>query len=402
MKKITLLLLLLLLIVPVGSAAAAPLAAPLSGGDQKVGTGETVNNDVVILDGDLDVEEDATVNGDVILFNGHLSVGMGATVNGDVVLMNGNADVDGTITGDIVLFNGGLDAGETAVVSGDCALLNGDLEDTTATGLNCTDVADMPTFSMPGMSMPSAPSVPSIPSVPSVPSVPDVPSVHVSSGPSFFAQLSWAAMQSLVLAAIAFGIATLFPTQLRQIETTAREKTVASGMVGTLTAVCTTLIILFLIPVSIILTFVCIGLLGFPIMFIMGMVLALATFAGWFGIGSWVGTKMAQLLNLKNRSLPITAALGMATLVFGLGVIDAVPFFFGETIIVFLLGMVGLGAVVSTRFGTQGETTAPSAPSPTMPTEKPAPPQADDIVDAEDPEKVTAVMETLFIDEEDL
>ncbi len=401
MKKLTLLLLLLLLVIPVGTAA----AAPLSDGDQKVGTGETVNNDIIIVDGDLDVEEDATVNGDVILFNGDLTVEIGATINGDVVLMNGDAEIDGKITGDIVLFNGELDAGETAVVTGDCALLNGDLDDTTTAGINCTDVANMPTLSMPSMpstpSMPSMPSAPSMPDMPSMPSAPDMPSVHVSSGPSFFAQLSWAAMQSLVLAAIAFGIATLFPTQLRRIEDTAREKTIASGMVGLLTAVSTTLIILFLIPVSIILTFVCIGLLGFPIMFIMGMMLTLAAFAGWVGIGSWVGTTMARLLKLKNRNLPVTAALGMATLVFGLGIIDAVPFFFGETIIVFLLVMVGLGAVVSTRFGTQGTAVSSIPPSPKMPAEKPAPPQTDDVME-EDAEKVTAVMETLYIDADDV
>jgi hypothetical protein len=370
----------------VGSAAAAPLADD----GRKVGIGETVNNDIMIFDGNLNIEEDATVNGDVILFNGHLTVGIGATINGDVALMNGDAVLDGTVNGDIVLFNGALDAHETAVVDGDCALLNGGLNDTTSAGLNCTDVADFP-------GLPSLPNIiPSVPSVPPVPAVPSVPSVHVSSGPSFFATLSWAAMQSLVMAAIAFGIASLFPTQLRQIENTAREKTITSGMIGLLTAVSTSLIILFLIPVSIILTFVCIGLLGFPIMFVMGMALTLAGFAGWFGIGSWVGTTMARLLKLQNRSLPVTAALGMATLVFGLGVIDAVPFFFGETIITFLLGMVGLGAVVSTRFGTQGETIT-AAPSP----QKPAPSQPEDIIE-EDEEKVTAVMETLYIDGDDL
>lgn len=383
MRKITILLLLLLLIIPVGSAA----AAPLMGDGQKVGAGETVNNDIMIFDGDLNIEEDATVNGDVVLFNGDLTVGIGATVNGDVALMNGDAILDGTITGDIVLFNGALDAHETAVVDGDCALLNGGLNDTTNARLNCTDVANFPGLpSINGITRP----------VPTAPTAP-APSVRVSSGSNFFTALSWAAMQSLVMAAIAFGIASLFPAQLRQIENTAREKTIISGMMGLLTAVSTSLIILFLIPVSIILTFICIGLLGFPIMFIMGMTLALAGFAGWFGIGSWVGTTMARLLKLNNRSLPVTAALGMATLVFGLGVIEAVPFFFGETIIVFLLAMVGLGAVASTRFGTRGATVAAASPSP----QKPAPPQAEEII-VEDAEKVTAVMETLYIDEDDL
>lgn len=382
MKKLAILLLLLLLLIPMGSAA----AAPLTDGDQKVNAEETINNDIIIFDGDLDIDENAAVNGDVVLFNGDFSLASGATVNGDVALMNGDAEIDGIITGDIVLFNGGLDAGETAVVQGDCALLNGNLDDTTNTGLNCTDIANFP--SLPSLSN-------TIP--PTAPVAPTAPSVHVSSGPSFFATLSWAAMQSLVMAAIAFGIASLFPTQLRQIEHTARKNTIASGMVGLLTAVSTSLIILFLVPVSIILTFICIGLLGFPIMFIMGMTLVLVSFAGWFGIGSWVGTTMARLLKLKNQSLPITAALGMATLVFGLGVIDAVPFFFGETIIAFLLGMVGLGAVASTRFGTRGATIATAAPPP----QKPVPPQADDVI-VEDEDKITAVMETLFIDEDDL
>ncbi len=373
MKKIILLLLLLfLLAAPAGTAMAAP---PLDG-DQEIGEGEVVNNDIMIIDGDLVVKRDATVNGDIVLFNGDLSIEIGATINGDVALMNGDAEIDGTVTGDVVLFNGSLEAGETAVIGGDCALLNGDLADYTSS-LSCTDVADFPILSGPSEIDSSAPTTTS-------------PTV-------IFAKLAWTAVQSVVMAVLALGIATLFPDHLREIENKAREKTVESGMVGLLTAVATTLIILFLMPVSAILTLVCIGLLGFPIMFIMGMLLILGIVVGWFGIGSWVGTKMAGLLSLKNHSLPVTAALGIATLTFALGALDAIPFLFGEWIIITLLGLIGLGAVVSTRFGTRGGM-IPSKPFTPPSPQKPVSP--DDIT--EDPDKVTAVMDTLYIDENDL
>ncbi len=389
MKKITLLLLLLFLLAASGSTAAA---APSLDGDGKVDEGEVINNDIIIFDGDLDIKRDATINGDIVLFNGDLSMAIGATINGDVALMNGDAEIDGTVTGDVMLFNGSLEAGETAVVNGDCALLNGNLTDYTS-NLSCTDVANFPGLS--GLVDPIAPTTPVTPTTPTSPT-PSTPT-HETHQPTVFAKLSWAAVQSLVMALLALGMATLFPDHLHEIENRAREKTVESGMVGLLTAVATTLIILFLMPVSAILTLVCIGLLGFPIMFIMGMMLILGIVVGWFGIGSWVGTKMAGLLSLKNRSLPVTAALGIATLTFALGIIDAIPFLFGEWIIITLLGLIGLGAVVSTRFGTRGAM-IPSKPFTPPSPQKPVSP--DDIT--EDPDKVTAVMDTLYIDENDL
>jgi hypothetical protein len=62
---------------------------------------------------------------------------------------------------------------------------------------------------------------------------------------------------------------------------------------------------------------------------------------------------VADWLNLKNRTLPMTTAVGTAVLTLGLGVLGAIPFFFGIELIGFVISCVGLGSVVLTKFGSR-------------------------------------------------
>ena len=71
MKRRVLIPLALALMLIVALAPAA-LAAPLD--DTIIEANETVNNDVIVLDGDLTIHEGAVVNGDVVVFNGDANV----------------------------------------------------------------------------------------------------------------------------------------------------------------------------------------------------------------------------------------------------------------------------------------------------------------------------------------
>lgn len=323
--------------------ALAPAAFAAPGQDDTViGENEVVNNDVVVLDGDL-------------------KVGEGAVVNGDVVVFNGDAVVDGRINGSLTLFNGDLEAGQGASVTGECVLLNGDVDGSEGLG-KCTAVKnlELPPFAMPAIpAIPALPAMPEIAPVPTIPAVPEMPEPVVppvspmpdrqSDGPSAFARLAGIAASALMFGFLAMLAAAIMPNQLRQIVGVARSKPLVSGMAGVLTAVAVPSLIVLLIPLSILLTLVCIGLLGFPIMFLLAVGLVVGTLLGWIAAGTWLGVRLFG--RGKDDRIVRSAALGTMTLTFAIGALTLVPFVFGESLLVFVIASIGLGAVALTQFG---------------------------------------------------
>lgn len=360
MKKL-LVLILLLLIVTVPAQAA--FAGPLYNDGTKVEQDETVNNDIVVMSGDLTVETAATVNGDVILFNG-------------------DAHIAGTVNGDVVLFNGALTATNGAVINGDCVLLNGRLSDETEAGIRCTNVENAPGF-MSGLPH-LAPPMRGMP-----PMASDMPQQHIAqSGSNFWGGVGAAFLQSVLLGFLAFIIAALAPEQVREIARTARRKPVMSGGIGLLTAVAVPSIAALLVPISAVLVLVlCLGLLGFPIIFLLLLGLAVATLIGWVTIGHLLGQKLVKGLNMKHRSTAVTTTLGTFTMTMLIGLMEAIPFVFGNSLVSFIILCIGLGAVVLTRFGTH--------PFPLVVVKEGEMPSTD-------PDKVNAVMDTIYFDEDDI
>lgn len=342
------LLLGLLLTVSTGVAWAAP-----SFNRTVVETGERINNDVILFAGDLEIADDSVVNGDVVLFNGDL-------------LLNGR------INGDLVLFNGDITAGETAVISGDCVLLNGNISDDSSTGLGCTQVSNL------GALLPSLPG--GIFQAQGMRDLSDFPTRPVGDTPwTIMGNLARAAGNSLLMGFLAFVVVALLPDQVERTTRAIRQKPGASGLLGLLTAVAVPSIILLLLPISVILTFVCIGLLGFPIMFALAVGLGAALLLGWIGLGHLLAERVAAIFNLQTRSQPIITAFSTALFTLTLGVLALLPGGFIVTFGGWVLAMIGLGSVVLTQFGTR--------PYPTLREPRP------------NADKVTAVLETLPVEE---
>jgi len=330
---IALALLLMLVLAP------AAFAAP-GLDDTVIEANEVVNNDVVVLDGDLEVRG-------------------GAVVNGDVILFNGNAVVDGRVNGSLTLFNGNLEAGESAVITGECVLLNGNLDGYEGIG-KCTAVKnlELPPFAIPPIpalpalpTMPAAPAEPAAPAQPAVPVVPAVPQVPDSRahGPGTGARMVGLISSTLMFGLLALLAAAIMPNQLRQIVGTARAKPLVSGLAGVLTAVAVPSLIVLLIPLSILLTLVCIGLLGFPIMLLLAVGLVLGGLLGWIAAGTWLGARL--FARGKDDHVVRSAALGTMALTFGIGLLSFIPFVFGESLLAFVIASIGLGAVALTQFG---------------------------------------------------
>ena len=131
----------LLLIVALAPVSFAGPLGPLD--DTIIEANETVNNDVIVLDGDLTIHQ-------------------GAVVNGDVIVFNGDATVNGRVSGSVTLFNGDLIASDEAAVTGECVLLNGEVRSAGALR-NCTTVDEL---ELPPLVMPEIQGVPVIPTMP--------------------------------------------------------------------------------------------------------------------------------------------------------------------------------------------------------------------------------------------
>lgn len=377
MKRIILLVgLVLLLAVPGGAVLADSF-------DTVIEAGEVVNNDVIIFEGDLAVEA-------------------GAVVNGDVIVFNGDATLEGTVNGDVVLFNGDLEAVDAAQISGDCVLLNGTLDDESDGGVSCTNIEAMgfagfmndfrfdapsvPQFQPPDLPVIPTPQAPEPPKVPVVPPAPVAPPVRWegNDGGGFWGNAFGVLSSTLLAGLIGFVGASLFPRQLAQVKSTLRAKPVVSGGVGLLTAVAVPSVAVLLLLISAVLIIVCIGLLGFPLVFLLMLAFALAIVMGWVAMGAWLG---GRLFARKGRSFALTTALGTMVLTFGLGVLGLIPFVFGETLLSLLVAAAGLGAVALTQFGTKPYPRDGSGERESYVTE--------------DDEKVSAVLETLHIEVDD-
>lgn len=389
MKKRSVLIPILLAILLMVALSAAALAGPLS--DTVIEANEVVNNDVVVFDGDLEIEP-------------------GAVVNGDVAVFNGDATIHGQVNGDLTLFNGDLVAGADAFISGECVLLNGEASGDGAGGRsfgNCTAIQNLelpplaelgpwfrdfqtrPDLELPGQiapiptvpapAMPDTPAMPKVPAMPAIPVVPPMPHQHYDRGGGFFGRLLAVVSSSLLFGFLGLLTGAVMPNQLRRITDAAREKSLVSGMAGALTAVAVPSLIVLLIPVSIILTFVCIGLLGFPLMFLLGLALVVGGFLGWIAVGTWLGMRVFGRGKGGER-IARSAALGTALLTFITGIVGLITFGIGGALLALIVSWIGLGAVALTQFGL-----------------KPYPrrPQAGPPGDGLDADKVDAVLGTL-------
>jgi hypothetical protein len=349
-RKIFFVILLLALLL----VAAAPAAAAQVTGrsDRVIRAGETVREDVLVLGGGLLVEEGATVIGDISILGGTAKVA--GHVVGSVFILGGTAELSGAIDADLVIMGGTLDVLTSADVDGECLLIGGAVSGDGAAELGCTSVGGLEDLAIPGIVRPGI--VPAPPRVPDAATLPEPARSEVSGVLRFFGRLASAVGQSLLLGLLALVIAAAAPGQLDQVTATMREKPLASGVVGFLTAVAGPSLAILLLLASVILTIVCIGLLGYPIVFVLLALLALGGLLGWVAAGAILGRRLAAWLKVTAASPALMVAMGTAILTFAAASLSALPFYLGGwfwSLAAAAVACGGLGAVALTRFGTR-------------------------------------------------
>jgi hypothetical protein len=304
LKILTPLLLLLLLLVPTRSAQAQG-PNPDGGGqvafgrDVVVKSGETLEGDLVVIGGNVIVEENAQVNGDLVVVGGTLK--SNGETQGDVVVVGGQIKLEkaALVTGDLVMIGSQLDQAEGAKVRGHVV----------------NNIA-------PNISVPAGRIPPTEPATPSVPYVP-FPAVNLDFNP--FRSLLWL----VGIPGFAMLLALFWQPQIERTGKAIVAQPLMTGAIGLLAVVVATILIITIFP---------------PV------IIALAWVFGIVAMGSEVGERFTKAIN-QTWSPVLSIGFGTFLLILAGVVLNGIPCL--GTLLLFLLGLVGVGATVITLFGTR-------------------------------------------------
>ena len=305
MKKVLLACLLGLLLV----FSATPVFADgdggriIFGGSFTLGSGEELDGDLVIFFGDAILEEDSRVDG-------------------NVVVMGGSARVAGEVNGDVVTFGGNLVLRATAVVDGDLVNIGANIvrDDRAVVGGSQVE----------GLEFEGFPRFWTFPTRLSFNRGTDLWSRSIFN-------IFKAIFVALALAALGLLVVLFWPKQTGVVGQATLAAPLPSGGVGLLTGV-VAVVLMVLLAITICLS---------PVAFLLGVALLVAGIFGWIAIGLLVGQRLLEAFKVKG----ITSLMAVAAGTLLISLLSAIPCL--GALIAFVVGCLGLGAVVLTRFGTQ-------------------------------------------------
>jgi hypothetical protein len=313
---------------------------------------------IIIWNEDYTLEQDKRLEGDLVVINGDATLEAGSRVVGSAIIWQGSAQVDGTVEKDLVVSGGDITLGGNAQVGGDVVCSwDCDLKQEEGARVGGRVIEGLP---LPGINIKPWNGFVK-------PSVRSVPRLWASSGPGQILRWVLNVIRSvvgiLVVAAVAGLVALIWPHPLAQVGKTAVEAPWPSLAIGLLTILAAVVLIIVLAVT------VCLS----PLAILLALALSAAGLFGWAAVGARVGERLLHALN-AHQATPLWIA-GLGTLLISLiGMGLSVAFCLAPLgwLGVLVLGCIGLGAVVLTRFGTMAYT--PSPPTPPVPPSPPAAP----------------------------
>ncbi len=282
--------------------------------------GNTISGDQVIVGNTFRLESGETLDGNMLVIGGTASTAQDSTVNGDLVLIGGTLAVNGAVNGDIVSIGGVVNLEDAAIVNGSMTMIGASLKRSPQAQITGSISQETPSFldfdflTENGLDLPLTPKR------------------------TPFSRALGAAFQALVMAALAVVVGLLLPKNMRNVAAALVREPVVTGGVGLLTIVVAP-VILVLLAITIILI---------PVSLLAAIALALAVVFGYIVVGYEIGNRFSALV--KDTWHPSIAA-GIGTLLLALvtglaGIIPCIGWVLG-----FLASIMGLGAVVTSRFG---------------------------------------------------
>jgi len=307
----TILAVLILGLLPV-TVYASSSSDTVLGNNYTLNSGETLHDDLFIAGGNVTLMSESTVNGNVVLLGGNLRAA--GTVNGDVLVLGGSVALESTF-----ILNGNLSTAGTSVNRAPGAQIKGQVyteEDTPEFfifpgGVRLTDLN--------GISNP-----------------------FLGAAGFFLGLFLWTLVAMLVV--------MFLPAQLTRTSQTILAEPIASTGLGLLTVI--------VAPIVVILLAITICLI--PVALIAAFVFALAWAFGLIALGFEVGKRISTSFKVEWHPV-IAAGLGTLLLMAVLNGLQALIPCVGW-IPKGLIGLLGLGAVLLTQFGTKSYPAAPLLP----------------------------------------
>lgn len=320
MKKVTRIVLLLIILAALFIPQAALAQGP--GGDE------------FVFGGTYTLAEGETLDGNLYVFGGIATLENRSIVNGDIILAGGTLQVRGEVRGDITATGGLINLDDTAVVRGDVSAF--------AAHVNRAQGARVDGSLNTGLTGPFRFVVPG---------GVRVPSVQLHFDPLW--DTLWFLFRSFMWAAVAVLVVLFLPRNTERTAQAAVNQPLISFGLGLLTAVVAPLLLVV----------IAITIIGIPLTLLGALLLAIAWGFGLIALGTEVGKRLAQLFN-QEWALAVAAGVGTFLLILvSNGASRLVPCV--GWLVPAAVGMLGLGAVLLTRLGTQ--TYPPYAASPEVP-----------------------------------
>lgn len=332
--------------------------------------------DKLVLGSNYTLREGETLDGSLIVMGGNATLQSGSLVRRDVVILGGNLLVQGTVGGDVNVVGGLVTLESGAVVEGDVNTLSGQLlrdEGAQVEG----EINDSLALALPFIY--ANPARIEIPNFNGELVAPFTTASPLSTGIGIVGGILWWLGRSFIWAILALLVGLFMPQHAQRAASAATAKPVVAGGLG-----CLTLLIAPAVLFLLILT-IC----GIPIG-LLGLFFLLAAWAfGIIALGLETGKRLARLLK-QDWALPVSAMAGtflLTLLVNGVGALVPCVGWLAPV----LVGMVGLGAALVTRFGAQALPDAPvevasaSADQPVEPLPLPSTPPAGQDLDLDLP-----------------
>lgn len=298
-------------------------------------------DDEVVFFGTFTLESGETLQGNLVVFGGVVNLGEDSTVTGDVVIFGGNVTAEGVIRKNLVAIGGVAALTDTAVVHGDLiapATVVRRAEGAVVFGQIITE--NIPEIDIPDIPEPNTPPV-----VPQEPTFFDRLSESLRPVISFFAALA----RALVFSAVAVLIFLVVPKHGSRVSEAIENYPVLSGGFGLLSVAVFTaaVVMLSLLSVTVILIP-----LTIPAIILLSLALVLGLLFGLIAVGADVGRRMMKGFK-QNWSSTLQVAIGSFSLAFVLGLLSIGLWSFLGGLLWTVVGAVGLGSVLLTRFGTR-------------------------------------------------
>lgn len=289
--------------------------------------------DQFVMGGDYRLRDGDTLNGNLYIVGGSTYLENGSRVEGDVFMVGGSASIGGEVAGSISILGGSLTLQSAALVQGDINAVGGSLNEEPGSVVQGQHNSELPgNFRL---DLPR-----------------DITTLPVAVTPSNPAsEALWALLQSLMVGVLAAVVFLALPKPASRVTHTIVAQAAMSGLAGVLTLIAfpfaigllvVTMATIILIPFSL----VAILLVSFG--------LVAACIYGYVAFGYFLGQRFAQQIG-QDWAAPVQAGVGAMAVTFTLRLLGLVPGIGGciDGVLSAVIGMIGLGAVVLSFFGTR-------------------------------------------------